>query len=79
MDFHNSGSGGNILEHGEFVASEVIIEQLKTDIDSANVDEKLKPILHFIKKLTLTPEGITSKDAQYIFDDGWDEQAFLES
>jgi hypothetical protein len=44
MDFHNSGSGGNILEHGEFVASEVIIEQLKTDIDSANVDEKLMPI-----------------------------------
>jgi len=52
---------------------------LKTDIDSANVDEKLKPILHFIKKLTLTPEGITSKDAQHIFDAGWDEQAFLES
>jgi hypothetical protein len=53
VDFHNSGSGGNILEHGEFAASEVIIEQLKTNIDSVNVDEKLKPILHFIKKLTL--------------------------
>jgi len=57
----------------------VIIEQLKTDIDSANVDEKLKPIVRFIKKLTLTPEGITSKDAQHIFDAGWDKQAFLES
>jgi len=59
--------------------NEVIIEQLKADIDSSNVDEQLKPILHFVKKLTLTPGKITSKDAQTIFDAGWDEQAFLES
>jgi alkylhydroperoxidase family enzyme len=59
--------------------NEVIIGQLKADIDSSNVDEQLKPILHFVKKLTLTPGKITSKDAQTIFDAGWDEQAFLES
>jgi len=59
--------------------NEVIIEQLKTDINSANVDEKLKPVLRFVKKLTLTPGEITSEDAQYIFDAGWDEQSFLES
>ncbi len=57
----------------------VIIEQLKADIDNSNVDEQLKPILQFVKKLTLTPGKITSKDAQTIFDAGWDEQAFLES
>jgi hypothetical protein len=33
--------------------NKVIIEQLQTDIDSTNVDEKLKPILRFVKKLTL--------------------------
>jgi len=59
--------------------NEVIIEQLKADIDSANVDEKLKPVLRFVKKLTLTPGEITSEDAQYIFDAGWDKQTFLES
>jgi uncharacterized peroxidase-related enzyme len=59
--------------------NEVIVEQLKTDIDNADVDEQLKPILHFVKKLTLTPGEISSKDAQYIFDAGWDEQAFLEA
>ena len=59
--------------------NEVIVEQLKTDIDSANVDEKLKPVLRFVKKLTLTPGEITSADAQYIFAAGWDEQAFLDS
>ena len=59
--------------------NDVIIEQLQTDIDSADVDEKLKPVLRFVKKLTLTPKEITAEDAQYIFDAGWDEQAFLES
>lgn len=58
---------------------EAVYDQLKTDIDSANVDEKLKPILRFVRKLTLTPEQITPADAQQIFDAGWDEQAFLDS
>lgn len=59
--------------------NEAIIEQLQTDIDSAYVDEQLKPVLRFVKKLTLTPREITSEDAQSIFDAGWDEQTFLES
>lgn len=59
--------------------NDVIVEQLQTDIDSANVDDKLKPVLRFVKKLTLTPWEITPEDTQYIFDAGWDEQAFLEA
>jgi len=58
---------------------ERVFEQLKTDINSAQVDEKLKPILHYVKKLTLTPDKITQMDAQQIFDAGWDEEAFLDS
>jgi hypothetical protein len=30
--------------------------ELKSDIDTANIDEKLKPLLRFVKKLTLTPD-----------------------
>jgi len=58
---------------------ERVFEQLKTDINSAQVDEKLKPILRYVKKLTLTPDKITQMDAQQIFDAGWDEEAFLDS
>lgn len=58
---------------------EVVYEQLKLNIDSANVDEKLKPILHYVKKLTLTPEQITARDVNAIFAAGWDEKAFLDS
>jgi len=63
----------------EFGIDDSVFEQLRTDIDSADVDDKLKPVLRFVKKLTLTPDEITPADAQYIFDAGWDEQAFLDS
>jgi len=57
---------------------EKVFDQLKTDIDSAQVDESLKPILRYVKKLTLTPDRITQADAQQIFDAGWDENVFLD-
>jgi uncharacterized peroxidase-related enzyme len=57
---------------------EKVFDQLKTDIGSAQVDEKLKPVLRYVKKLTLTPDRITQADAQQIFDAGWDENVFLD-
>lgn len=58
---------------------ETLVEQLKIDIDTANIDEKLKPVLRFVKQLTLNPDKITDKDAQTIYDAGWSEQAFLDA
>jgi uncharacterized peroxidase-related enzyme len=63
----------------ELGIDEAVFDQLHTDISGANVDEKLKPLFHYIKKLTLTPDQITQTDAQRIFDAGWDEQALLDS
>ena len=62
----------------ELGIDEAVFDQLQADISGANVDEKLKPLLHYIKKLTLTPDQITQTDAQRIFDAGWDEQALLD-
>ena len=75
-DPFDNGPQGLSAEPG---ISAALIEQLQTDIDGATIDERLKPILRFVKKLTLNPGDITSEDAQHIFDAGWDEQAFLES
>jgi alkylhydroperoxidase family enzyme len=58
---------------------EVVFGQLKADIDSANVEAKLKPILHFVKKLTLTPQLISQSDVKAIFEAGWDERRFLDA
>ena len=57
---------------------EKVFDQLKIDINSAQIDEKLKPVLRYVKKLSLTPDQITQADAQQIFDAGWDENVFLD-
>jgi alkylhydroperoxidase family enzyme len=60
-------------------AASVASAALKIDINSVKIDDKLKPILRFIKKLTLIPNQITQADAQQIFDAGWDEHAYFDS
>ncbi len=58
---------------------ESIYGQLISDIDSAKVDEKIKPLLRFVKKLTLTPDQITQADVNLIYEVGWDECALLDT
>jgi uncharacterized protein YciW len=41
------------------------------------VDDKLKPLLRYVHKLTISPAKIAPSDAQEVFEAGWDEQAFL--
>lgn len=59
-----------------FGIGEQIIAELLEDIETANVSEKLKPLLTYVKKLTLTSSRMTEADAKAVLDAGWDEQAF---
>jgi len=51
---------------------------MSIDLDTPKVVEKLKPILSYAKKLTLTPTQVTKADADAIYAAGWDEQAFID-
>lgn len=53
---------------------EGLIEELLDDIDTADIDDKLRPVFKFVKKLTLTPADMTQADADAVFDAGWDEK-----
>ncbi len=53
-----------------------LFDALRDDIDTAAVDAKLKPVLKYVKKLTLTPTRMTQADADAIFEAGWDETSF---
>ena len=46
-----------------------------TDLASAPVDERLKPVLAYVGKLTRTPARMTEADAEAVFAAGWDERA----
>lgn len=50
-------------------------ESLLQDIDTAPVEESLKPIFHYVRTLTLTPSKVTDEQAQTIRDAGWDDRA----
>jgi uncharacterized peroxidase-related enzyme len=47
----------------------------RLDIDIAAVDEKMRPVLHYARKLTQQPSSLTQADADAIFAVGWDETA----
>lgn len=58
-----------------FGVPEGLLERLIDDLDGTDVDEKLKPILRFVGKLTLEPYRMTQADADAVYDAGWDEEA----
>ena len=59
----------------EWGIEEGLVERLVADLDTALVDARLKPLLAFVRKLTITPSKITQADADAVFSAGWDEKA----
>ena len=51
------------------------IDGVIQDLATAPVEDKLRPVLAFAKKLTLTPTRMTQADADAVFAAGWDEAA----
>ncbi|MDJ0948104.1 MAG: peroxidase-related enzyme [Alphaproteobacteria bacterium] len=51
------------------------VARLIDDIEESGVDERMKPILRYVAKLTDQPDSLTRADADAVFAAGWDEQA----
>lgn len=60
-----------------FGVGENVIGALVDDVDAAPVDERLKPILRYVRKLTETPSRMVQADADAVYNAGWDEQALV--
>jgi alkylhydroperoxidase family enzyme len=58
---------------------EATISSLLANIQTAPVSEKLKPVIAYIRKLTLTPTQMTQQDAEAIYAAGWDERALYDA
>lgn len=59
-----------------FGVDESLLDAMVNDLASSPVDEQLKPVLQFVKKLTESPSRMVQADADAIFDSGWDEKCF---
>lgn len=54
-----------------------VIEQLVDNVDAADVPDRLKPALHFVRKLNDAPSSVTRADVEAILAEGWDESAVV--
>lgn len=55
------------------------LDQLLEDIETAEVEAKLKPLLRFVRKLAVTPNEMAQADADAVFEAGWEEQALQDA
>lgn len=58
-----------------FGVAQGAIETLLHDPDNAPIEPRLKPLLAFVRKLTLTPTEIGQADVDAVFDAGFDQKA----
>ncbi len=59
----------------EWGIEEGLIDRLVDNLDDTEVEPKLKALLAFVRKLTLTPSEMSQDDADAVFAAGWDERA----
>ena len=59
----------------EFGVSEDVLAAALADLETAPVDERMRPVLRYLGTLTRTPAAIRETDAQAVYDAGWDERA----
>lgn len=55
------------------------VDALLVDIETANIPEKMKPVMHYVKKLNALPSKLTQTDADAVFAAGWSEDALFEA
>ncbi len=67
--------GSHAAVAAQFGVEADLIEQLIEDIDQAPVSDKLTPIFHYLKKLTLSPSNIVQRDVDQVLAAGWTEEA----
>ncbi len=55
------------------------VDALLRDIEGAEISDKMKPVLHYVKKLNTLPSRLTQADADAVFAVGWTERALFEA
>jgi uncharacterized peroxidase-related enzyme len=56
-----------------------LVDALLNDIETANIVEKLKHVMRYVKKLTVLPSRLVQGDADAVFAAGWSEAALFEA
>ena len=71
--------GAHSLISENFGIEENVMLDMLADLPSADVDEKMKPILAYVGKLTREPAKITKGHADAVLAAGWSERALFDA
>ncbi len=71
--------GAHIVAAQAFGIDPALFEGMLADLETSGVDDKLKPLLAYVGKLTLTPARILEADAARVYAAGWEEQALFDA
>lgn len=71
--------GSHAVISENFGIEEDVIAAMVEDVDGAAIDAKMKPVLHYVAKLTKEPSRIVQADAQAVLDAGWSERALFDA
>lgn len=71
--------GAHVVAARAFGVDPNLFEGLMADLETSGVDDKLKPILAYVGKLTRTPSMMTDADADRVYAAGWNEQALFDA
>lgn len=68
--------GAHALMAEAFGVDRALIETLVNEgVDAAPVEDRLKPLLAFVRQLTVEPSKVTDGHAEAVYEAGWDEEA----
>ncbi len=71
--------GAHKLYARAFGIEERVIDALVSDLETAPVEAKLKPILRYVAKMKDLPPKLTEADARAVYDAGWSERALYDA
>jgi len=71
--------GAHVVAARAFGVDPDLFDGLMADLETSSVDNKLKPVLAYVGKLTRTPSMMTEADATGVYAAGWDEQALFDA
>lgn len=71
--------GAHLVAARAFGIDGALFETLMADVEASSVDEKMKPLLAYVGKLTRTPSMMIEADAARVYAAGWDERALFDA
>ncbi|MTI32751.1 carboxymuconolactone decarboxylase family protein [Xanthovirga aplysinae] len=72
-------AGAHSAAAQEFGVEERLLTSILEDIDSAEIEDNLKPLFKYVKKLTLESAKMVQADADAVFQAGWSERALYDA